>query len=68
MEVSVEVHKIIKCAIYSTVFCFSFCFFPSSGGVDGVLVSLLLIEQIIKDIDLMCISFSVKYPQIFWEP
>ena len=43
MEVNVEVDKIIKCAIYNTVF------FPSSGGVDDVLVRLLLIKQIIKD-------------------
>ena len=33
MEVSVEVHKIIKCTIYSTVF---FFFFTSGGGVDDV--------------------------------
>ena len=33
MEVSVEVHKIIKCAIYNTVF------FPSGGGVDEVVVN-----------------------------
>ena len=31
MEVSVEVDKIIKCAIYNTVF------FPSAGDVDNVL-------------------------------
>ena len=61
MEVSVEVDKIIKCAIYNTVF------FPSGGGVDDVLVRLSLIKQIIKDVNLMCISFSVKHPQIFWE-
>ena len=60
MEVSVEVNKIIKCAIYST-------FFPSGGGVDDVLVRLFLMEQIIKDVNLMCISFSVKHPQTFWE-
>ena len=57
MEVSVEVHKIIKCAIYSTIF------FHSGGGVDDVLVRLLLMEQIIKDVSLMCISFSVKHPR-----
>ena len=56
MKVSVEVHKIIKCAIYSTI-----------DGVDDVLVRLPLIEQIIKDVSLMCISFSVKYPQTFRE-
>ena len=61
MEVSVEVHKIIKCAIYNTVF------FPSGGGVDDVLVKLSLIKQITKDVNLMCFSFSVKHPQIFWE-
>ena len=60
MEVSVEVDKIIKCAIYNTVF------FPSGGGVD-VLVRLSLIKQIIKDVNLMCLSFSVRHPQIFWE-
>ena len=56
MEVSVEVDKIIKCAIYNTVF------FPSGGGVDDVLVRLSLIKQIIKDVNLMCFSFSVKNP------
>ena len=61
MEVSVEVDKIIKYAIYNTVF------FPSGGGVDDVLVRLSLIKQIIKDVNLMCIAFSVKHPQIFWE-
>ena len=59
MEVSVEVDKIIKCAIYNTVF------FPSGG--DDVLMRLSLIKQIIKDVNLMCISFSVKHPQIFFE-
>ena len=60
MEVSFEVDKIIeKCAIYNTIF------FPSGG--DDVLMRLSLIKQIIKDVNLMCISFSVKHPQIFWE-
>ena len=59
MEVSVEVDKIIKCAIYNTVF------FPSGGDVNNVLVRLSLIKQTIKNVNLMCISFSVKYPQIF---
>ena len=49
MEVSVEVDKIIKCAIYSTVF------LPSGGGVDDVLVRLSLIKQIIKDVSLLWI-------------
>ena len=61
MEVSVEVHKIIKCVIYSIVF------FPSGGGFHDMLVRLSLIEQIIKDINLMYILFRVKHPQIFWE-
>ena len=58
MEVSFEVDKIIKCAI-------QYCFFPSGG--DEVLMRLSLIKQIIKDINLMCISFSVKHPQTFSE-
>ena len=45
MEVFVEVGKIIKCAIYNNVF------FPAVGGVDDVLVRLLLIKQIIKDLN-----------------
>ena len=56
-----EVHKIIKFAMYNTVF------FPSGGGVDDVLMRLLLIKQIIKDVNLMCIPFSVKHQRIFWE-
>ena len=59
MEVSVEVDKIIKCATYNTVF------FPSGGGVYDVLLRLSLIKQIIKDVNLTCISFSVKNPQLF---
>ena len=59
MEVSFEVRKIIKCAMSSTVF------FPSGGGVDGILVRLSLIKQIIKDVNLMYISFSVKHPPNF---
>ena len=42
-------------------------FFPSGGGGYDVLVSFSLIEQIIKNYNLMCISSSVKYRQIFWE-
>ena len=38
MEVSVEVDKIIKYAIYNTAS------FPSGGGVDDVLVRLSLIK------------------------
>ena len=58
MEVSF--HKIIKCAIWNTVF------FPSGGGVDDMLMRLSLIKKIIQDVNLMCISFSVKHSQIFW--
>ena len=61
MQVSAEVRKSIKCAIYNTIF------FTSGGGVDYVLVKLLLIEQIMKDVNLMCISFSFKHQQIFLE-
>ena len=59
MEVSVEIHNIFKCTIYSTVS------FSLGGGVDDVLLRLSLIEQIIKDVNFMYISFSVKYPQTF---
>ena len=62
MEVSVEVHKIIKWTMYSIAF-----FFTSVGGVDDVLVKLLIIKQIFKDANLMSISFSVKHPQTFRE-
>ena len=55
MEVSVEVHKIIKFTIYNTVLLLQV----------KVLVRLLSIEQIIKDANSMCISFSVKHPQTF---
>ena len=62
MEVSVEVHKIIKCTIYSTGGVIN-----SGGGVDDMLVRWSWIEHIIKDVNLMWISFSVKHPQTFWE-
>ena len=42
-------------------------FSPSEGDVDEVLVRLSLIKQIIRGVNLMCISFSVKNPHIFWE-
>ena len=61
MEVSVEVDKIIKCAIYKKAFS------PSGGSADDVLVRLSLIKQTIKEVNLMCLSFSVKHSQIFWE-
>ena len=59
MEVDIEVDKIIKCAIYNTAF------FPL--GDDDVLVRLSLIKQIIKDVNLMSISFSDKNSLIFLE-
>ena len=62
MDVSVEVHKIIKCTLY-----IQYCFFTSDGGVNVVLVRLSLVEHIIKDANLMSISFSVKHSQTFWE-
>ena len=61
MEVSAEVRKVIKSAIYSIVL------FPSGGGVDDVLVRLSLIKQIVKDITLMRIAFSVRHSQMFWK-
>ena len=61
MEISVEVHKIIRCTVYSITF------FTSGEDVDDVLVRLSLIEQIIKDANLMSISFSVKHPKLFQE-
>ena len=61
MEVSAEVRKVIKFAIYSIVL------FPSGGGVDDVLVRLSLIKQIVKDITLMRIAFSVRHSQMFWK-
>ena len=42
-------------------------FFLSGPAVDDVLVRLSLINQIIENVNLMCISFSVKHPLIFWE-
>ena len=60
MKVSVDVYKTI-CAIYSAIF------LNSGGSVDDVLVRLSLVVQIIKDANLMCISFSVKHPQTSWE-
>ena len=42
MKVSVEADKVIKCAIYNTVFLLS------GGGVDDVLVRMSLIKQIIR--------------------
>ena len=49
MEVSVEVHKIIIWTIYLIAF------YTSGGGVDEVLVGLLLVAEIIKDANLMYI-------------
>ena len=40
-------------------------FFNSGESVDDVLVRLSLVVQIIKDANLMCISFSVKIHRHF---
>ena len=42
-------------------------FFTSGTDADKVLIRWYVIEQIIKDANLMCILFSFKYPQIFQE-
>ena len=39
-------------------------FFNSGGSVDDVLVRLSLVVQIIKDANLICISFSIKHSNI----
>ena len=57
MEVSFEVHKIIKLTIHNTVF------FISGEVIEEVLMLMLqLVEQIIKDVKSMRISFRVKHP------
>ena len=61
MGVSVEVHKVIEFTVCNTLFFFS----TSREGDNEVLVTLSLIEQIIKDTSSMCILFSVKHPQTF---
>ena len=61
MEVSFEVHKISKLAIHNT------SFLNSVGGVDELLVRLLLIKQIVNSAKSVCISFSIKHPQTFRE-
>ena len=55
MEVSFQATKLLN-VLYITLF------FPSGG--DDVLMRLSLIKQIIKDVNLMYISFSVKHPHI----
>ena len=60
MKVSVEVHKIIKCAICSTII------FPSGGGIGDVLVRLSLIEQITTDISGIINEF-VQYVQNYFQ-
>ena len=61
MKVSVEYTKLY--VLYTVLF----FFFTSGGSVDDILVRLSLVAQIIKDANLMCISFSVKHSQTFWE-
>ena len=55
MEVPVEVNKIIKFTIDNPVLLLQV----------KVLVRLLSIEQIMKDANSMCISFSVNHRQTF---
>ena len=62
MEVSVKVYKIILNVPYTMLLLFA-----SGGGVDDMFLRLSLVEQIIKDANLMSISFSVKIPQTFRE-
>ena len=57
MKVSVEVY-----ALYIVLI-----FFTLGGSVDDVLMRLSLVLQIIKDANLICILFSVKHLQTFWE-
>ena len=61
MYIYLYIYIYIKCTIYSTVL------FASDGSVDDVLLRLLLIKQIIKDTNLMSISFSFKHPPTFWK-
>ena len=44
-----------------------FFFFISGRDIADELVRLVLVAEIIKNANLMCISFSVKYPHIFGE-
>ena len=60
MEVSVEVHKILN-KLYTLLF------FPFRWRCWWCFGELLLIKQITEDVNLMCISFSVKHLPIFWE-
>ena len=58
MEFLLRYTKLLN-VLYNTVFS------PSDGGVDDVLMKLSLIKQIIMDVNLTCLSFSVKHPHIF---
>ena len=42
-------------------------FFASGRSIDDLLVRVSLVAQIIKDANLICILFSVKHLQTFWE-
>ena len=59
MEISFDIDNTV---LYAILF-----FFPSGGGVNDVLMRFSLIKEIIKGVNLICISFSVKHPQMFWE-
>ena len=49
------------------MFYIQYCFFPSGGGVADMLQRLSLMKDFIEDVNFMCVSFSVKHPQIFCE-
>ena len=55
MEVSFEIDKISKCAIY-----IQYRLFPSGGGVDDMLMRLPLIKRIIKDVNLMLLFIQCQ--------
>ena len=44
-----------------------YCFFLSGGGVDDVFSEVVVNETNYQGCHLMCISFSLKHPQIFCE-
>ena len=62
MEVLLRYKKLLN-VLYTVPF-----FLASGRGIDNVLVRLSLIEQMIRDANLVCISFSVKNQQTLWEP
>ena len=61
MEVSFEMSFFLLNVLYTILF------FPSGGGVADMLQRLSLMKDFIEDVNFMCVSFSVKHPQIFCE-